>query len=189
MHPQEIIIDGKTYYSVDEMPPDLRQKVELALRLLGDVSEDDGLDVPGVTNVTADHNKNDVPDMLENIIAANAILEGMQIIVDGRELNGIENLPYEARARYDAALRKLDANRNGLPDFVERMLKPAEQPLDLGTAFEAEPPVHAAPLPVPNDNPAIAPDTSDGWGLALATLFALLLCAASAAGAWYLFLR
>jgi hypothetical protein len=189
MYPQEIIIDGKTYQSIDEMPPDLRRKVELAIRLLGDVSEDDGLDVPGVTNVTADHNRNDVPDMLENIIAANALLEGMQIIVDGRELNGITNLSPEARARYDAALRKLDANRNGLPDFVEGMLKPGEQPRDLATAFEAEPPVHAAPLPVPDDNPAITPDTSDGWGLALTTLAALLLCAAGAAGTWYLFFR
>lgn len=188
MHPQEIIIDGKIYQSVDEMPPDLRRKVELALRLLGDVSEDDGLDVPGVTSVTADHNKNGVPDMLEKIIAANALVEGMSIIVDGRELNGIENLSPEARMRYDVALRKLDENRNGLPDFVEKLLKPASQPVDLSTAFEAEPAIYAAPLPVP-DNPAITPDTSDGWGLAVVVLFALLFCALGAAGVWYFLFR
>ena len=39
MDPKIIVIDGKAYHSVDEMPPDIRQRYELAVRLLSDADQ------------------------------------------------------------------------------------------------------------------------------------------------------
>ncbi|MGB8984586.1 MAG: hypothetical protein WCC12_22150 [Anaerolineales bacterium] len=186
MNPKIIVIDGKAYHSVDEMPPDIRQRYELAVRLLSDADQAEVSDAFGPRDVSADRNRNGVPDMLENIVAANAVVDGMKIIIDGQEFNGIENLPPEARARYEEAMRKLDANRNGVPDFVERMLKPTNQTANISTGFETETARHSTPLPV---SPTITPDTSNGWMLGIAVLFILLLCVSAAAGVWYFFLR
>jgi len=200
MDPKVIIIDGKTYHSVVEMPPDIRQRYELAVRLLGYVDEENAPDTFESKDVLADLNRNNIPDMLENIVAANAIVNGMKIVIDGRELNGIENLPPRARARYDEVMRELDTNRNGIPDFVERMIKLPNQPANISTTDDTETARRSSsfdyaasartsldrPLPA---SPTVMPDTSNGWPLALAGLFLLLLCVAGAGSVWYFFLR
>jgi hypothetical protein len=174
MNPKVIVIDGKTYHSVDEMPPDVRQKYEEAMRSLGD--EDNNL----------------IADVVEKITAGQPAISSMKIIVDGKEFGSIENLPPEARARYEAAMGKLDANRNGIPDFVERMTGTSNQPVNVSASFGGETSRRSAsnsqekPIPV---SATITPDTSNGWMLVLAGVFILLLCVASAAGVWYFFLR
>lgn len=181
VNPKIIVIDGKTYHSLEEMPPDVRQKYEQAMRSLGDANNNQIPDAFETLNIFADKDKNGAPDVLENIVAGQATVNSMKIIVDGKEFNGLENLPPEARARYEEALGRLDANRNGIPDFVEGMVNMAGSNASVGTGH--------APRSTPPVSPAIAPDTSSGWGLVLAGLFILLLCAAGAAGIWYFFLR
>src|SRR5512134_1725163 len=187
MNQKFIVIDGKTYHSIDEMPPDIRQKYEQAMRSLGDANDNRVPDAFETVNLFADQNKDGIPDMLENTVAGNSVVNSIKIFVDGKEFNGLESLPPEHRARYDEAMRKLDANRNGIPDFVEGMTNASNQTANIATSFGTETPRRSsAPLPV---NPTITPDTSNGWALALAGLFLLLLCAVSAAGVWYFFLR
>jgi hypothetical protein len=169
------------------MPPDIRQKYEQAMRSLGEANDNRVPDAFETANLFADQNKDGLPDMLENIVAGNSVVNSVKIFVDGKEFNGLESLPPEHRARYDEAMRKLDANRNGIPDFVEGMTNASNQTANITTGFGTEVPRRSsAPLPV---NPTITPDTSNGWGLALAALFILLLCAVGAAGVWYFFLR
>ena len=110
----------------------------------------------------------------------------MKIIVDGKEFDGLENLPAEARARYEDAMGKLDANRNGIPDFAEGMMSGANQNVMSVSQTAAEAPRRSSPLPV---SPAITPDTSNGLMLVLAGLFIFLLCVAAAGAVWYFFLR
>ncbi len=196
MNPKLIVIDGKTYHSIDEMPPDIRQKYEQAMRSLGDANDNQIPDTFETMNIFADKNKNGVPDVLDNLVAGNAVVNSMKIVVDGKEVNGLENLPPEYRARYQEAMNKLDANRNGIPDFAEGMMTNAtNQSANIATSFGMETPTRSStpfdyaqdkPLPV---SPTITPDTSNGWALALAALFILLLCAVGAAGVWYFFLR
>jgi hypothetical protein len=192
MNQKFIVIDGKTYHSIDEMPPDIRQKYEQAMRSLGDANDNRVPDtfetVPFETvNIFADQNNDGVPDMLENIVAGNSVVNSVKIFVDGKKFDGLENLPPEHRARYDEAMRKLDANRNGIPDFVEGMTNASNQTANIATSFGTETPLRSsAPL---SASPTITPDTSSGWGLALAGLFLILLCGVSAAGIWYFFLR
>ncbi len=195
-----IVLNGKTYHSIEEMPPDVREKYELAMCLLDDAERDDAPGTFELGKIFTDRNKNGTPDLLENITADNFMVNSTKIIVDGKEFDRIEDLPPAARARYEEAMSKLDANRNGIPDFVEGMINTTNQTANISTSFAAEAPSRSASAEYPpsararegkplSSDSAITPDTSNGWRLALAGLFILLLCGAGAAGVWYFFLR
>lgn len=194
MNPKIIVIDGKTYHSVDEMPADIRQKYEEAMQALGDANGNQIPDAFETMNILGDKDKNGVPDVLENLVAGQATVNSMKIVVDGKELNGIENLPPDVRARYEEAMGQLDANRNGIPDFVEGMMNSTNQNANVSAGFGVDTSVRApdvarkqaTALPV---NPTITPDTSSGWMLVLAGLFVFILCASALAAGWYFFLR
>jgi hypothetical protein len=188
MNPKIIVIDGKTYNSAEEMPPDVRQKYEAAMRSLGDANGNRIPDTFEGMNFLADKDKNGVPDVVENLVAGNAVVNSMKIIVNGKEFYGIENLPPEARARYEEAMGKLDANRNGIPDFVEGMINTANQnqAMPTTTRFGVETRRGSTP---PSTSPTITPDTSNGFMLVLAGLLIFLLCVAIGGAVWYFYLR
>ena len=187
MNPKIIVIDGKTYNGVEEMPPDIRQKYEQAMRSLGDANSNQIPDAFETMNIFTDKDKDGVVDILEDLSAGHAAVSSMKIIVDGKEFNGLENLPPEARAKYEEAMGKLDANRNGIPDFAEGMFNGTKQNIMSVSGTSAEAPRRSTPLPV--SSPTITPDTSNGWMLVSAALFILLLCVAGAGAVWYFFLR
>ena len=186
MNPKIIVIDGKTYNSIEEMPPEVRQKYEQAMQALGDANGNRIPDAFENMNIFADQDKNGMPDVVENLVAGQAVVNSMKIVVDGKEFNSLDGLPPEVRANYEAAMSKLDANKNGIPDFVEGMLKTTEQTISSPSNFVMETPPSSAPLPV--TSPA-TPDTSNGLMLALAGLFLFLLCMIAGGAVWYFFLR
>jgi hypothetical protein len=188
MNSRLIVIDGKTYKSVNEMPPDVRQNYEQAMNSLKDQNGNRVPDAFESMNPHADKDENGQPDVFENMTSNSVGASNMKIIVDGKEFNGSEDLPPEARAKYEQAMNKLDANRNGVPDFLEGMINTPKQALNVSTSFGTETPSRASRQPLPT-SPMITPDTSSGWMLALAGLFLFLLCVAGAAAVWYLFLR
>ena len=186
MNPKVIVIDGKTYHSVEEMSPEIRQKYEQAMSALGDANKNQIPDAFEAMNIFADKDRDGAPDVLENLAAGHHAVNSMKIVIDGKEFDGLENLPPEARARYEEAMSKLDANRNGIPDFVEGMMGTGNQNVMNLSNPVVEAPRRTTPLPT---SPTITPDTSNGWMLMLAGLFILLLCTAGAGAAWYFFLR
>ena len=186
MNPKLIVIDGKSYNSVNEMPPDVRQKYEAAMSSLKDANGNRIPDALENQDILADQDKDGIPDMVENLTSENVVMSSMKIIVDGKEFNRIEDLPPDVRAKYEQALGAMDANRNGMPDFLEGMITPPKQNPSIASSFGTETTPHSA---FPTYSPAIAPDTSNGLKLALAGLLILLLCAIGAAGIWYFFLR
>ena len=190
MNPKTIVIDGKTYHSVEEMPPDIRRKYEAAMRSLGDANNNRIPDAFENMNILADKDKNGVPDIVENLVAGQATVSSMKIIVDGKEFNSLEGLPPEARARYEEAIGKLDTNRNGIPDFVEGMINTNKQgqAMPAPTSFFAETARRSPPLST-SPTATQTPDTSNGLMLALAGLFVFLLCVMAAGAGWYFFLR
>jgi hypothetical protein len=188
MNSKIIVIDGKTYNRVEDMPPDVRQKYEEAMGSLRDANGNRVPDVFENMNMPADRDKNGVLDVIENLVAGQAMVNNMKIIVDGKEFNGIEGLPPEARARYEEAMGQLDANKNGIPDFVEGMMNAANQnqAAPSTTGFSVETPPRPTPIQA---SPTITPDTSNGLMLGLAGLFVFLLCVVAAGAVWYFFLR
>lgn len=171
MNPRLIVIDGKTYRSVDEMPEDVRKNYENAMRGL-------------------DHNQNGMPDAFEGSAAfqsatANEI-NASKIIVNGQVFDGLDQLPPEVRAKYEQAMGALDANKNGIPDFMEGMLGTSNQTNPVATNFGTASPRPSKPIPV---NSTIEPESSGGWLLALTGILLIGLCLVGAAGAWYFFLR
>jgi hypothetical protein len=187
MNRKLIVIDGKTYNSVDEMPEDVRRQYETAMGTLKDQNSNKIPDAFENTNMLADNNRNGIPDIIENTPGAPIFANAMRILVDGKEFKSIDDLPPEARAKYEKAMSMLDKNQNGIPDFVEGMMN-AQQPVtSISTAFDSTP-RPAAPTSMPV-TPTITPDTSNGWPLALLGVVILMICLAGAAGVWYFFLR
>lgn len=187
MNPKIIVIDGKTYKSVDEMPEDVRRNYESAMSQLGDKDRNGVPDVlENLTNV-ADQNNNGMPDSVEvEGMLSNVISSTTKIIANGTEYNSLDELPPDIRAKYEQVMGTLDANRNGVPDFLEGMMNTSNQ------AGNMEP-SHAIPAPrasIPiSSSPTIEPESTSRWILALLGIAVLGVCAFGAIGVWYFFLR
>jgi hypothetical protein len=189
MNPKLIVIDGKTYRSVDEMPADVRQQYEQAMRSLKDP---DGNRIPDVfeqSNMLVDKTRNEISDLAENIPGETTFANVMKIVVDGKQFNSIDDLPPDARAKYEQAMSALDANRNGMPDFLEGIIQVQTNPVSASTSFGTEPSHPVSRTPMPIESPTITPDTSNGWMLGLLAASILFLCLLGVVGAWYFFLR
>jgi hypothetical protein len=195
MNPRRIVIDGTSYNSVSEMPPDVRRQYEQAMRTVrsGDTNAEPNT-TDNLTNLFADKNNDGIPDLIENIPAIN-VFGGTKFVVDGVEYNSVADLPPEARAKYEQAMSTLDKNQNGVPDFLEGFVKMANQPSTTAYTYGTQTPRQSQPAfasqqrKPTSSTPATAPDTSNGWMIALVGVFLLMLCIAGAAGVWYFFLR
>jgi hypothetical protein len=189
MKPSIIVIDGKTYKSVEEMPDDVRRQYEQAMSSLKDQN---GNRIPDVLeanmNILADNNKDGVPDIIENTPGGSLVANTIKVLVDGREFNSLDELPPDVRAKYDKAMGTIDANRNGIPEFMEGMMRTQQTTTSVSTNFGTDTTHHAPRQPMPV-TPAIEPDRSNGWMLALLGVLLLFLCAAAGIGIWYFFLR
>ena len=177
MNPKLIVIDGKTYKSMEEMPEDVRRNYESAMSQLAD---NDRNGIPdALENLTslADQNKNGMPDAFEGMVSNT--ISSTKIIANGNEYNGLDDLPPDVRAKYEQAMGALDSNRNGVPDFFEGMMNtPAistSSPSRISTAIPA--------------NSNIEPEATNKWMLALFGIVLLGVCVAGAFAAWYFFLR
>jgi hypothetical protein len=187
MKPRLIVIDGKTYTSVDEMPADIRLKYEQAMGAFKDQNQNHIPDAFEKGNLLGDQNRNGVPDVFESAFGAGGLVSGMKIIVDGKEVNSVADLPPDARAKYERAMGHLDANSNGVPDFMEAMMGAQQQPVaSVQETFRTDPVPRSQPL---DSSPTITPDTSNGWMLALLGVVILMACALGAVGVWYFFIR
>jgi len=187
MNPKVILIDGKTYHSVNEMPPEVRQQYEQAMRSLGDASKNRVPDAfESASSLLGDKDKDGVPDVFENMTTGRTVANTMKVVVDGKEYNSLDSLPPEARARYEEAMGKLDANRNGIPDFAEEMISAMNVNAMRSSSVAVGTPRRATS---PSASPTITPDTSNGWMLMLAGLFIFFVCIAGAGTFWYFFLR
>lgn len=178
MNPKLIVIDGSTYNSVDEMPEDVRRLYEQAMSSL---KEQDG-------NLLADQNRNGIPDRMENTSGAHIVRNTIKVLMDGKEFDSLDDMPPDARAKYEQAMGMLDANKNGMPDFLEGMIKVQSDATPVSAGFDAQP-ASITRSPMSIESPTITPDTTNGWMLGLLAAFILLVCALGAVGLWYFFLR
>ncbi|MEZ0396882.1 MAG: hypothetical protein ABWK53_10710 [Anaerolineales bacterium] len=107
-----IIFNGKSYSSVDEMPPEVRRAYEQ------------------VVNLFADKNRDGLPDILEGAIregeahvqSVSINSDGKQVIVDGKAYSSIEEMPAEVRQKYERAIGEIGqmlkgTNQDHVPDI------------------------------------------------------------------------
>jgi len=160
-----IVINGKVYNGIDELPPDIRTEYEQAISAIKD------------------------GDQNNNMPITNMMSNGMKFIVNGQTFNSPNDLPPEALAKYEQAMGALDANKNGIPDFVEGMFGVSNQTNNAATSFVTANPRPASRKQTPVTS-TIEPESSGGWMLALAGILLIGLCgAAAAAGIWYFVIR
>lgn len=100
-----VIINGVTYNSIEEMPPDVRAQYE----------------APG--SLLADKNQNGMPDVVEGAMQSGAtVIQTSAIVYEGKTYARPDDLPPEARAKYDRAMAQLaDRNQDGTPDALENV--------------------------------------------------------------------
>ncbi len=155
---QKITFKGKTYDSLEEMPPDIRQAYESIMQVL------------------ADKNQNGVPDLFEGTVNAQAT--SARIVFDGQVYEHIDQLPPEAREKYEKVMGQLDKDHNGIPDFAEKFmtlgLPSAPAPTSSQPPFEAMAPTPTA-IPVSPSAPNLEPEqTGLRFGVLAVVLLALL---------------
>jgi hypothetical protein len=167
------------------MPEDVLKSYESAMNQLGDNDKNGIPDVlENLTNL-ADQNKNGMPDSIEDMIS-NVFSSTTKIIADGTEYNSLDELPPEVRAKYEQAMGTLDANQNGMPDFLEGMINTTGQASHV-EHNHAMPASRATPS-IPS-RPTIEPEGTSGWMLALLGIALLGVCAVGAIGMWYFFIK
>jgi len=187
MNPKIIVIDGKTYESVEEMPADVRRAYERAMSHFADNDKSGLPDVLEDLTSLKDQNKNGMPDAFEGMVSN--MISSTKIIADGNEYNSLDDLPPDVRAKYEQAMGALDSNLNGVPDFFEGRLNTSAQP-NKEHNFHVMPTSSIAPtskvIPATSN---IEPEATNKWMLALFGIALFGVCLAGAFAAWYFFLR
>ncbi|RJP47369.1 MAG: hypothetical protein C4583_16765 [Anaerolineaceae bacterium] len=147
----QIIFNGKTYNSVDEMPASERQAYEQMFQIF------------------TDKNGNGIPDFLEGDIAKNVMTAFTNIVhYDGKMYNSMDELPPEARQKLQDAFAKL--NQLGI---VTNM--PAAQ------AKQAFEPAFQPSKPLIAQEPTIQKSGGRNWMIIVGFLAAMLVCAVAIA--------
>jgi len=187
MNPKIIVIDGKIYKSVEEMPADVRRSYESAMSQFADNDKSGLPDVLEDLTSLKDQNKNGMPDAFEGMVSN--MISSTKIIAEGNEYDNLDELPPDVRAKYEQAMGALDSNRNGVPDFFEGRINTLAQP-NKEHNFRVMP---TSPIaPASKSTPAtsnIEPEATNKWMLALFGIVFFGVCVAGGFAAWYFFLR
>ena len=139
----QINYNGKTYNSLEEMPPEVRAAYQQAMALL------------------ADQNGNGMPDFLDGLMqgqSLDALVKPLnvlasthtQIVFNGQTYTSVDQMPPEARRAYEQAMGAVDQNRNGVPDALEQGGIQTGQPMVNVTTLSA---AGSAPRPAPFASP------------------------------------
>jgi hypothetical protein len=125
-----------------------------------------------------DENHNGVPDMFEgDAIQKMMAMASTRIIVNGQEMQGIESLPPETRAKFDNAMLKLGQigiTAPGFPSPTPTQATPQMAP--------SEPAFTQSPALMQSTPSAITEDSGSRTGIIIAALAVFLLCALTLAG-------
>ena len=167
-----IVFDGKTYNSVDEMPLDVREAYRQ------------------VIGIFADKNQNGLPDIFEgtgDVSTQNINIQGNStaIIYDGKKYDSVDQLPPEARQKYEQAMGRLDADKDGIPDFVESMIGASSASIKISSLAPSQQAFSQSPAIPANSSSTIEPENNSLRWLIIGVGLIIVLCL-GAIGVWVL---
>ena len=159
-----ISFNGKTYNSLEEMPADQRAAYEQVMAFM------------------KDENNNGIPDMFEGDVIQKMIgMASTRVIVNGQEMQSMETLPPEARAKFDKAMAKLSqlgilpSGTQGMQGLSSQLSQPS---LQATPDFPQSEPAFKSSPPLMQSSPsAISEDSGSRTGIIIAALVVFLLCA------------
>jgi hypothetical protein len=123
----QISFNGKTYNSLEEMPAAEREAYM------------------HITSIFADANRNGVPDIFEGDIVKNMLsFTGSTVVVDGGQTYTMENMPPEARAKFEMAMTKLQQLGLIPPGAAHTHFGSAPQVA--ASSYPSTPPIASGPL-------------------------------------------
>lgn len=130
-----ITINGKTYDSLEEMPPNIRLTYERMMGMLGDKN---GNGAPDFMEGLLDSNAEDIPrnDASSMLVSMN------KFVYQGQVYERLEDLPPEARQKYAQLISALDKNQDGVLDLFQQSrgtTNPVSQPVPNLPLRQAEP--------------------------------------------------
>jgi hypothetical protein len=151
-----IIFNGKTYNSIEEMPPDMRQAYEQVAHML------------------VDKNGNGIPDFLEGDMVKNimSVVTG-SINFNGHTYDNVKDLPLDVQTQVQGAFQKL--SDMGIVSGDQHFLQTDHSHLE-GTPMPVSKPFVSREY-----NPAIQEDKGPGVMVWVAIGLGLLLCLGIAA--------
>ena len=187
MNPKIIVIDGKSYKTVEEMPEDVRRAYESAMSQLADNDRNGLPDVMEDLTGLKDQNKNGMPDAFEGMVSN--MISSTKVIADGNEYNSLDELPPDVRAKYQQAMGALDSNRNGVPDFFEGTVNTLVQTNKEHNMQAMTTPSTLRASKGISSNSNIELEATNKWMLALLGIVLFGVCMAGVLAAWYFFLR
>jgi hypothetical protein len=160
-----IVFNGKTYNSIEEMPPEARQAYEQ------------------VANLLVDRNGNGIPDFLEGDMVKN-IMSAFTSSVDfnGHTYSNMNDLPPEAREKVQAAFQKL--SDMGIVSGQQNHFMQTDHSHLAGTPMPVSKPFVSREY-----NPAIQEDKGPGLMVWLMIGLGFALCVATAAVGAFLVMR
>jgi len=164
-----ISFNGKTFNSLEEMPADQRAAYEQVMAFM------------------KDENNNGIPDMFEgDAIQKMMSMASTRVIVNGQEVQSVESLPPEARAKFDRAMVKL-SQLGILPSGMQGLPAQLSQPsLQATSNFpQSEPAFKSSPPLMQSPPSAISEDSGSRTGIIIAALVVFLLCAFTAAAVFF----
>lgn len=154
-----IVFNGKSYASIDEMPPEERKVYEQ------------------VVGMFADKNQDGVPDVFEgargigevNVHSVSISSDQAQIVVDGKAYSSADDMPADVRQNYNQAMAEIkqvlkDANQNDVPDILEGIVPDRSKPSPSPAMPQPDP---ATMHPRPGATPHVVTDTPPRAGLLL----------------------
>lgn len=134
--PSQITFHGKTYNSLDEMPPDERRAYQYMMGIMADKNHDGTPDImeggpinmlKGMRDLLADKDRDGTPDLFENA-ELGEVIQSSTYVVNGITYHSLDEMPPDIRERYEAAMSKVNAKQENIPDWLKEELPNAAEP-------------------------------------------------------------
>jgi len=161
---EAISFNGKTYNSLEEMPADQRAAYEQVMAFM------------------KDENNNGIPDLLEGDVVQKMLgMASTRVVVNGQEMQSLDSLPPEARAKFEKAMAKL-SQLGLLSSGAQGTSQPSFQ--SAPQIAPREPSFTQSPSVAQSSPSAISEDSGARTGIIIVAviLAVLLVCALVAVG-------